>query len=408
MSLLIKRCRTLEVKEEFDLLVESGKILISKEKINQKAEEEIDAEGNLVLPSFVEPHVHLDKAFLAEKLPEAKSMSEARKLVRDAKSRFTKEDVLKRAERCIRIAIMNGVTYIRTHIDIDGIVGLNSFEAVSELKKKYRDFITLQIVAFPQEGIFRDEAAYELLSAALDKGADAVGGLPEAELEREKGIRHIEKLAALASERKVPLDMHVDVQPYTNYIEHFISEVKRQNLQGHATADHLIALAYYDDNYAKEVINMLKNERINVISNPSTMMVSGAGAAPPIARGLTRIKELLASGINIAFGLDNIVDPYNPFGDFDPIRNAWLFAYGGQLNSEAEITKLLYMPTYSSSRILELKNYGLQEGCRADINILDSSSPREALRRGSKVRYVIRSGRIILSRREVLSSHLEI
>ncbi|MEM0117432.1 MAG: amidohydrolase family protein [Conexivisphaerales archaeon] len=405
MTLLLRNCRGLDDKNEFDILLESGRIAKLEEKIDVDADEEIDANGNLVLPSFVEPHVHLDKAFLAEELPEARSMVEARKLVREAKKRFTKEGVKTRAERCIKAAVSNGVTYIRTHVDIDGIAGLKSFEALSELRKKYQEFVTIQIVAFPQEGIFRDEEAFEMIEAALDRGADAVGGLPEAESDKEKAIKQIEKLASLAEERKLPLDMHIDVQPYTNYVEYFIKAVKEHHLQGRATADHLIALAYYDDSYAQRVIAMIRDERINVVSNPCTMMVSGAGSTPP-ARGVTRIKELISAGVNVAFGLDNIVDPYNPFGDFDPVRNAWLFAYEGQLNSESEIKKLLYMPTFSSSRILELKDYGIGKNCRADLNILDAASPREALRKASKPSFVIRSGKVILTRKESVSSLL--
>src|SRR5579875_3205499 len=298
MSIIIRNCRTFD--KTVDILVESGIISKIGHKINAKCDEEIDAEKRLVLPSFVEPHVHLDKAFLAETLPEAKS-------------NFTKEDVEKRAEKCIIASIQNGVTYMRSHVDIDSIAGLKSFEALLGLKKKFEKYLTLQIVAFPQEGVFRDEGAFELIESALDRGADAVGGLPEAELDREKGIAHIKKMVKLAAERKLPVDMHIDVQPYTNYIEYFVAEVKKHRFDS-ATADHLIALAYYDDNYASKIIAMIRDAGINVVSNPCTAMVSGGGASPPLARGVTRIKELLTAGINLAFGLDNIVDPYNPFG----------------------------------------------------------------------------------------------
>jgi len=408
MSIIIRNCRTLEFEKTVDILIESGIIRKVDERIDYKGDEEIEARGKLVLPSFVEPHIHLDKAFLAENLPEAKSMSEARRLVREAKASFSEEDVTERAERCIREAILNGVTYMRSHVDIDNIAGLKSFEALLGLKRKFERYLTLQIVAFPQEGVLRKEGAFELIESALDRGADAVGGLPEAELDREKGIKHIQKLVSLAVERKVPVDMHIDVQPYTNYIEYFIAEVKRHELHSFATADHLIALAYYDDNYASKIISMIRDAGINVISNPCTSMVSGGNSAPPLARGVTRIKELLASGVNLAFGLDNVVDPYNPFGDFEPLRNAWLFAYEGQLNSKEEMVKLLKMPTYNSSRILGIESYGLQEGSKADLNIIQAPTPRDALRLAPRPSYVIRSGSIIAKREEKISSRLDI
>lgn len=404
MSILLRNCSIIERGEKADILVRGGRIEKIASRIRERAEEEIDAEGNIVMPSFVEPHVHMDKAFLAERMARAKSMAEARSMVRAAKKEFSKDDVRNRAERCIKLALLNGVTYVRTHVDIDSIAGLKSFEAISELKKKYENYLTLQIVAFPQEGIFKDESAYELICKALDRGAEVIGGLPEAEVDKEKGEKQIQKLAALAKERDVPLDMHIDVQPYTNYVEQFVINVKRFGLKGRATADHLIALAYYDDFYASKIINMLRDEKINVVSNPCTMMVSGSNGPPPVARGVTRIKELLSAGVNIAFGLDNIVDPYNPFGDFDPIRNAWLFAYAGQLSSDEEINSLLLMPTYNSSRILGLRNYGIAEGRDADINIIPSSNATEALRSGARPIYVIRNGRVIVKRRCEVSS----
>jgi cytosine deaminase len=404
MSIIIRNCRIFD--KTVDILLESGIISRINEKIDAKGDEEIDAGNRLVLPSFVEPHVHLDKAFLAENLQEAKNMAEARKLVREAKSNFSRDDVAKRAEKCIIASIQNGVTYMRSHVDIDSIAGLKSFEALLGLKKKFEKYLTLQIVAFPQEGVFRDEGAFELIESALDRGADAIGGLPEAEVDREKGIEHIKKMLNLAAERKVPVDMHIDVQPYTNYIEYFIAEVKKHKLDS-ATADHLIALAYYDDSYASKVIAMIKDAGINVVSNPCTAMVSGGGASPPLARGVTRIKELLRAGVNIAFGLDNIVDPYNPFGDFDPLRNAWLFAYEGQLNSKEDMVKLLQMPTYNSARILGLRGYGIEQGCKADLNILQARNPRDALRLAAKPSHIIRSGRIIAAREEKLTLNLD-
>ncbi len=213
-------------------------------------------------------------------------------------------------------------------------------------------------------------------------------------------------MVKLAAERKLPVDMHIDVQPYTNYIEYFVAEVKKHRFDS-ATADHLIALAYYDDNYASKIIAMIRDAGINVVSNPCTAMVSGGGASPPLARGVTRIKELLTAGINLAFGLDNIVDPYNPFRDFEPLRNAWLFAYEGQLNSKEDMVKLLKMPTYNSSRILGINGYGIREGCKADLNIIQALNPWDALRLAAKPSHVMRSGRIIATREEKLTLNLD-
>lgn len=400
MQLLVKNCRTIERDGLIDMAVDEGRIVKISNEIKEHADEVIDASGMLVIPSFIEPHVHLDKAFLAEKMPEASSMAEARRIVREAKKSFTKEDVIARAERCIRTAIQNGVLYIRSHVDVDVFAGTTSLEALLELKKKYHKLVKIQLVAFPQEGLYKYEGSIDILLKAVKMGADAVGGLPEAEQDELKGKEQIKELFRIANERALPIDLHCDVQPYTNYIEFYAEQAIKNSYFARATADHLIAMSYYDDSYAQKIIDLIKRSGMNVIANPCTSMVSGSSDPPPRGRGVTRIKEIVRSGINFSFGLDNIVDPYNPFGDFDPLRNAWLLAYEGQLNSGRDMLELFRMPTYNASHVLGLELYGLKEGNNADFNILPSKELREALRTSCRPTYVIKSGRVIARREE--------
>jgi cytosine deaminase len=405
MDLVIRRGRLFGSGSIMDIAIDEGKIKSVGKELRLKGEVEVSASGKLVLPTFIEPHVHLDKAFLAERLPEATSLSEARRLVREAKETFTAEDVTERAERCIARAVQNGVTIIRSHVDVDETVGLTSVKALLKLKERYADVLDIQVVAFPQEGLFKKGGSEELLQKALESGADVVGGLPEAEGTPNEAKAQIEIVTALAKERGLPVDVHCDVQPYTNYIEHYISCVVKNGLSGRATADHLIALAYYDDTYARKLIQALADARVSVITNPCTMMVSGSGGAPPLGRGVTRIREL-SDSVNLSFGLDNIVDPYNPFGDFDPLRNGWLLAYAGQLNRKDDPERVIRMATHNAALALCISGYGLRQGDSADLNVVGASSPREALRLGARADVVVKRGRVVSARHERIELRL--
>jgi cytosine deaminase len=392
MDLLVRNVRTIASRQLTDIGVEKGKISVITKPILGRANVEIDGRGGLVLPTFVEPHVHLDKAFLGERVREAKSISDARKIVRKAKEDFSVSDVKKRARRAIDAALSSGVTAVRTHVDVDPAVGLKSVKALVELRAEFKDSLTLQIVAFPQSGLAQEVGVEELLLKALEIGADVLGGIPEAETTKKRGYSQINKLLEIASEKDVDLDIHCDVIPTTNYVKYYAKQVIKHNFHGRATASHLIALSFAPNSEAKNVVRLLRKARMNVVSCPCTMMISGASNHQPLGRGVTRIQEILHAGINLAYGLDNIVDPYNPFGDFDPLRNGWLFAYQGQLRSRRDMKSILKMPTYNSARILRLQRYGLRRGCNADFNVLDAESPREALRRKTSALFVVKAG----------------
>jgi len=399
MSLVIHRARTLGSNQLLDIHVEDDAITKVGRGSLPKTDTEIDASGNLVLPTFIEPHVHLDKALLAEKGIEAETIVQAREKVRRAKQSFTIRDIKRRAERCLNWALSAGVTAIRTHVDVDNIVDLKSVRAMLELKREYRSVLDLQIVAFPQEGVVKEPGVYELLVKAAEMGAGVLGGLPEIEKTAEDRKKQIDLLFELAKHANVDLDLHCDVRPFTKTVHYYAGKVIRDGFRGRATADHIIALSYYKDDYARKVIQLLKMAAMNVIVNPCTMMTSGSQDSPPKGRGVTRIKELVRAGLNVSYGLDNILDPYNPFGDFDPLRNGWLFAYQGFLNLRSDAERVVRMPTYNAAKILRLKNYGLKEGCIADFNILNISSPGEALRTRAFPRYVVKRGRVIAENR---------
>ncbi len=395
MDLVVRHAQVLEHDGLVDIAVNGSEIASIKPSFSGEADREIDARGCLVLPTFVEPHVHLDKALLAERIPEAATIQEARERVSEAKRRFSVEDVLERARAAIEWALPSGVTFVRSHVDVDNIVRLTGVEALSKLRKEFQGLVDMQIVAFPQEGIVRAPGVSELLERAVNGEGRVMGGLPEAELNPEAERTHIQTVVRIAKELDVDLDVHCDVNPSTHVVEDYAAAVIKNGFQGRATADHLISLSYIDETKASEVIALLKRAKINVIANPCTMMMSGFTDHPPLGRGVTRIREIVRAGVNFSYGLDNIVDPYNPFGDFDTLRNGWLLAYQGQLNTENDMLSILKMNTYNAARTLRLPNYGIKPGCNADLNVLDEKSPREALRRRTLPVFVIKGGRVV-------------
>ncbi len=397
MDLLIENARLLGLEGPYQISITDGKISsIGKQAVQGVGNTAIDAKGNLVLPTFIEPHIHLDKVLLSEKLSEASSVSEARQMVREAKSHFTVGDVRERIERVVPLAIDRGVTVIRSHIDVDPYARTASLEAALEVQRKYSGIVDFQFVAFPQEGLIKNSEVLGFLQRALDMGARIVGGLPEAETNEENSKKHLEILFSLAKERDLDLDVHCDVLPNLKNIEYLATLVLKNHYEARTTVDHLIALSYYEEEFAKIVIEMIRSASINVISNPCTMMSSGKTERPPNGRGITRVKELVNAGVNVAFGSDNIVDPYNPFGDFNPLSNAFLLAYGAQMSSLSDIERVIRMPTFSSAKILGLRNYGLDVGCDADLNVFNVSKPRDLLRFHSKPRYVIKRGGVLV------------
>ncbi|MDG7027326.1 MAG: amidohydrolase family protein [Nitrososphaerota archaeon] len=395
MDLVVRNARVADGGGKVDIGVEGETIRYVKPSVPGRGEREIDARGCLVLPSFVEPHVHLDKAFLAERMPESRTIQEARERIREAKKGFTADDIAARARRALRLAVAGGVTFVRTHADVDDASGLTGVRALAKVKEEFEGVVDVQVVAFPQEGVLKSSGVPELLARALEQGADILGGIPEAEQSQASMDAHTDLVTRMSSELGVDVDVHCDVNPATATVERFAEKVSALGLGGKATASHLISLAYMDDARAAETIRLIRGAGLNVITNPCTAMVSGFTKAPPLGRGVTRVKELLRAGVNVSYGLDNLVDPYNPFGDFDPLRNGWLLAYEGQLNSSEDFGSILRMDTHNAARTMRLAGYGLSPGSRADFNVLDAETPRECLRRRTVARFVVKKGAVI-------------
>ena len=400
MDLLIKNARIVWHKGLNDIGIESGRIA-KIGKISGRASKVIDAKGMLASPAFIDPHIHLDKCMIGDDIRPNVSgtLQEAIEIIWEKKRKYTAADIVKRAGEVIEFAALNGTTRMRTHADVDTIGGLTPVKGLLAAKKKFKNIMDIQIVAFPQEGILRDPGTEELMRKAMELGANLVGGMPHHERPYSKARPHIDICFEIAKEFDADIDMHVDEtdDPNSRSLEYLAEKTVKENYQGRVTAGHTCALAAYPDDYAKEVIRKVKLANINMITNPVTnLVIQGRGDKQPIRRGITRVKELLAAGVNVTFGQDCVNDAFYPFGKADMLEVANISAHAAQLTMPDEIETVFEMMTTNAARTLGvLDDYGIAVGKRADLVVIDASSPKDAIRRQPDRRWVIKGGKII-------------
>lgn len=361
---------------------------------------EIDAAGRLCVPGFVEPHIHLDKVLLSDSSPVNVSgtLGEAIEILGGRKQTYETGDIMARAETIIRSAITHGVTRIRTHIDIDTGCGLTAFDALCAVREKFADLVEIQIVAFPQKGIVGDPGCEDLLREAMTKGADQIGGMPDNEPGPDESREHVEIAFRIAKEFDVDVDMHIDESddPAARTLEMLCNATMAHGYQGRVTAGHTCALAAYPDDYADKVIGLVAEAGVNIITNPATnMMLQGREDSHPKRRGITRVKELLDAGVNVAFGQDNLQDMFYPFGTDDPLELAFLLAHAAHMTNPDEIQTVFDMTHTSAAKVLGLTDFGTAPGCAGDLVILDAFTPRDAVVTRSAQRTVIRRGTVV-------------
>jgi cytosine/creatinine deaminase len=361
---------------------------------------ELDAGGRLVLPAFVQPHIHLDKVRTGPLLGPNRTgtLAEAIAISHRVKRAASVEEIRARAGEVIRAAVIAGTTAIRSHVDVDTIGGLKGLRGVAAARDEWAGYCDIQLVAFPQEGIWRDPGTDELMAAAMDEGADVVGGMPHWEDGLDEARRHIVFCLDLAVRHDADVDMHVDEtdDPYWRSFEILVEEADRRAWGSRTTAGHVCAMASWEDDYAAAVIRRAASAGVMVATNPPTnLMLQGRGDAEPRRRGIPRVKELLAAGVVVAAGQDCVDDAFYPFGAADPLQVALIVAHAAQLGTPDEIAAALRMVTDDAARLLRLPDYGVDVGARADLVVLDAETARDALREQAPRRWVLRGGRVV-------------
>ena len=400
-SLLIKNAKLRNQDGLKSILVENGKISRIAEGITAENLETIDAGGNLVIPPFVDPHVHLDAVLSAGDLSrpnKSGTLLEAIDIWGERKPFLTKDILKENAREVVKWYIANGVLRVRTHADCSDPT-LVTVESLVELREEVKDLVDIQVVAFPQDGIFTKPEGEALMRRALEIGADVVGGAPHIEYTREDGVRDVELVYRLAEEFDRLIDIHIDEtgDPQSRFIEVMAKENIVRGWQGRAAASHTTAMHNYNNDYAFKLMGILKKAEMNMITNPfDNSVLQNRTDGYPRKRGHTRVDELLARGVNVCIGHDSIIDPWYAMGKGNMIAAANLLAHTAHMNGHDQITMLMDMITSRSAKTLAIRDtYGLDEGKPADIVILDARNDAEAVRLISECLYVIRNGKVI-------------
>ncbi|MDP8921876.1 MAG: amidohydrolase family protein [Chloroflexota bacterium] len=405
-ELLIEGARLPDGRGPLAVLLRDGRIAAigpgsDEPEAHRTAEaERLVANGRLLAPAFVDPHLHLDKALLLDRLPaQVASVDEAITLTAALKRGFTRDDMRERAERVLRMALRHGTLYARVHAEVDPILALNSVEVALELRERYAGLLELQVVAFPQEGIQRAPGTIELLDEALRLGADALGGVPYRDPDP---CAHVDAVFRLGLEHGVPLDFHADFSDDpTGLTTTYIAErTLAEGYAGRVVVGHATALGALSAEALAPIADALARADISVIVMPTTdLYLGGRRDEANVRRGLAPVARLLRAGVNVAYATNNVRNAFTPFGNADQLENGLLLLAAGHLASPAEVEQVFAMATANAARAIGLREYGLVPGDRAHLVLLDAASRWEALVSQAEASLVIASGRVAVENR---------
>lgn len=379
----------------FDIGISSGRISEIKERVEDKGEFEIDADGRLVTESFVNPHLHLCKVYTLEMVGEealrsyregtmGKAMT-AIELASKVKEKYREDWILENVRKAINLAIVHGITHIRAFADTDTKAKLEGVKALLRAKKEFEGLVDLQVVAFPQDGVIRDPGAEELVRKAIEIGADVVGGIPWIEYTDEDAEKHIELMLEIAKEYDKDVSMLVDDagDPGLRTLEMLAVRTIEEGRQGRSLAHHARAMSLYPDPYFMKVVALLKMARMGIVSDPHTGPLHA------------RVKDLLREGVTVALGQDDIADAYYPFGRNNMLEVAFLASHLLWMTAFDEMEQLYDMITKNPAELMRIENYGLREGAEANLVVLNAKSVQEALMYHTPPEKVIKRGELI-------------
>jgi cytosine/creatinine deaminase len=363
----------------------------------------VDADGALITAPFVEPHVHLDASLTAgePRWNESGTLWEGIACWSERKPMLTREDVIDRAEEVLRWYAANGTLHVRSHVDVTDSK-LVALDALLEVRDRVRDVIGLQLVAFPQEGICSFPDGAELLEEAARRGVDVIGAIPHFEDTREDGVRSIEIAVDVAQRYGRRIDAHCDEidDEQSRFIEVLATQAHRTGLRERVTASHTTAMGSYNAAYSYKLRRIVARSGINLVCNPMVNLhLQGRFDEYPKRRGLTQVKEMLAAGVNVAFGHDDIMDPWYPLGTADPIQVAHIGAHATQLTAPAEVAECFEMVTTRAAAVLGLGDgYGIATGRPASFVLLPARDRFDVLRRQVHPSVVVANGAVIARR----------
>jgi cytosine deaminase len=399
MDLLIRNATLPDGRSGVDIAMADGRIQAVGAALAVSAAQEIDAGGNLVTPPFVDAHFHMD-ATLSYGLPRVNSsgtLLEGIALWGELKPVLTQEALIARAMQYCDWAVARGLLAIRSHVDIcdDRLLAV---EALLHVKRQVAPYLDLQLVAFPQDGLLRSQSAFANLKRAIAMGVDVVGGIPHFERAMADGAESVRLLCEFAAEKGLRVDMHCDESddPMSRHIETLAFHAQRLGLQGRVTGSHLTSMHSMDNYYVSKLLPLIREAGVAAIANPLiNITLQGRHDSYPKRRGMTRVPEMLAAGIDVAFGHDCVMDPWYSLGSGDMLEVAHMGLHVAQMTGQEAMHACFLAVTETPARILGLSGYGLTPGCNADLVMLDARSTVEAIRLRAGRKYVIRRGKII-------------
>ena len=385
-----------------DIAVSGGTIAAIEPSIQAEAGRIVDASDCLVAPPFVDPHFHMD-ATLSYGIPRINAsgtLLEGIALWGELKPLLTHEAVKERALAYCDWAVSMGLLAIRTHVDTcdDRLLAV---EALLEVRREVAPYIDLQLVAFPQDGLYRDPTARANTIRALDMGVDVVGGIPHFERTMADGTRSVTDLCEIAAQRGLMVDMHCDEtdDPLSRHIEQLAYETQRLGLHGRVAGSHLSSMHSMDNYYVSKLLPLIAEAQVAAIPNPLiNIMLQGRHDTFPKRRGMTRVKEMLAHGIRVGFGQDCVLDPWYSLGTADMLDVAFMGLHVAQMTSPADMRKCFDMVTRESAAIMGLEGYGLEAGKTASLVVLDAGDPVEAIRLRAERLCVVAKGKVVATR----------
>ncbi|MGV8993494.1 MAG: amidohydrolase family protein [Flavobacterium sp.] len=390
-----------------EMIVENGKITQIGTNL-PKCDQEIDLNGKLVLPPYVDPHLHLDYVYTLSELGQegagSGTLFEAIELWPQFKKTLTVESVKRLAMKGIKDEVSQGVQHIRTHIDVTD-PNFTALKAMLEMKQELKDIVDIQIVAFPQEGMYMYKGGRDLVEEALKMGADVVGGIPHYEPAREFGEKSIHDIVKLALKYDKMIDVHCDEtdDPHSRFVELLNALVYMEDYGSRTTASHTCSFGSADDSYAYRMLDIFQKTKMNFIACPTeNAYLQGRQDTYPKRRGLTRVKEFIEYGINVAFAQDSINDPWYPMGNGNMMNILDNGIHLAQIMSSEDVKTNFDLITYNGARCLGLQDsYGLEVGRAANFIVLNENTVYEAMRKRVDVLASVRNGEFLFRRKEM-------
>ncbi len=400
MDIIIRNGKVRETDHPVDIGIAEGYIKRTAPAIENTASLEVDANGGMVLPAFVDAHTHLDIAYFGEigDPPAGGTLADLLSFTSEIKREQTVADVEKRMERALREAVANGTTAIRTNLDVSADWGLTSVKAALNVKKSYADIVDLQTVAMPfgligpskEEGL--TEADTERLERALEMGVDAIGGETKAGAIDPRERDAIETFFELAKSYDVDIDLHTDGKnsPAARATEYLARRTVEAEMQGRVHISHVSALSHYDEWHRRDVLDLIARAGLNVVTNPKEdQMVPD--------HDTTAVTELLDAGVNVSIGHNDIAVPVSPYGGLDLVQHAWLLAHVAGMRTRDDAERLIDMITHNPANAIGVDDYGIEDGCRANLIVCRENSIIDLLRTRKSRRAVIKDGQLVAS-----------